>query len=49
MVNMVDGLIRYTYFKKKPSIHFAQKDKDLLHFAIAYSSKDDASMGLERI
>jgi hypothetical protein len=49
MVNMVAGLIRYTYFQKKPSIHFTQKDRDLLHLAIAYSSKDDDSMGLERI
>lgn len=49
MVNMVAGLIRYTYFEKNPSIRFAQKDRDLLHLAIAYNSKNDDSMGLERI
>jgi len=46
MVNMVAGLIRYTYFKKKPSINFAQKDRDLLLLAIDNSSKNDDFMGI---
>jgi len=46
MVNMVAGLIRYTYFEKKPSINFAQKDRDLLLDAIETNSKNDVSQGL---
>jgi hypothetical protein len=34
MVNMVAGLIRYSYFEKKPSINFAQNERDLLLLAI---------------
>jgi len=29
-VNLVAGLIRYTYFEKKPSINFSQKDREFL-------------------
>jgi len=49
MVNMLAGLIRYTYFEKKTSINFTQKDRNLLHLAIAYTSKNNDFMGLERI
>jgi len=49
MVNMLTRLIRYTYFEKKSYINFTQKDRNLLHLAIAYSSKNDDSMGLEKI
>jgi len=34
MVNLVAGLIRYTYFQKKPSINFSQKDREILNEAI---------------
>jgi len=34
MVNMVAGLIRYSYFEKKPSINFAQNERDLLLLSI---------------
>jgi len=30
LLNIVAGLIRYTYFEKKPSINFTQNDRDLL-------------------
>ena len=30
MVNMIAGLIRYTYFEKLPSINFSQKDREIL-------------------
>jgi hypothetical protein len=46
MVNMVAGLIRYTYFEKKPSINFAQKDRDLLLLAMDNGSINNHSMGL---
>jgi len=46
MVNMVAGLIRYTYFEKKPSINFAQNDRNLLLLAIDNDSKNNDSMGL---
>jgi hypothetical protein len=31
MVNLVAGLIRYTYFEKKPSINFTDKERTFLH------------------
>ena len=31
MVNLVAGLIRYTYFEKKPTINFSQKDRKILN------------------
>jgi hypothetical protein len=46
MVNMVAGLIRYTYFEKKPSINFAQKDRDLLLLAIDNGSMNDDFVGI---
>lgn len=46
MVNMVAGLIRYTYFEKKPSINFAQKDRDLLLLGMDNGSMNNDSMGL---
>jgi hypothetical protein len=49
MVNMVAGLIRYTYFEKKPSINFAQKDRNLLLLAIDNSSRNNDFMGITLI
>ena len=46
MVNMVAGLIRYTYFEKKPSINFAQNDRDLLLSTLDNGSKNNDFMGL---
>ena len=46
MVNMVAGLIRYTYFEKKPSINFAQQDRDLLLLAMDNTASSTNSMGL---
>ena len=46
MVNMVAGLIRYTYFEKKPSINFAQNDRNLLLLSIDNASRYNDSMGL---
>ncbi len=40
IVNMVAGLIRYTYFEKKPSINFAENDRILLLNAIDESSQN---------
>jgi hypothetical protein len=46
MVNMVSGLIRYTYFEKKPSINFAENDRVLLLNAIDESSQNANFKGL---
>ncbi len=46
IVNMVAGLIRYTYFEKKPSINFAENDRVLLLNAINENSQNSDSMGL---
>ena len=46
MVNMVAGLIRYTYFEKKPSINFSQKDRDLLLSSLNISSSNDGLLGI---
>jgi hypothetical protein len=46
MVNMVAGLIRYSYFEKKPSINFAPNERDLLLLAIANSSKKTELKGI---
>jgi hypothetical protein len=46
MVNMVAGLIRYTYFEKKPSINFAENDRVLLLNAIDESSQNSDFKGL---
>jgi len=46
MVNMVAGLIRYSYFEKKPSINFAQNERDLLLLAIASSSEKTELKGI---
>ncbi|MCK4442436.1 MAG: hypothetical protein KAU90_10545, partial [Sulfurovaceae bacterium] len=45
MVNMVAGLIRYTYFEKKPSTNFSQKDRDLLLLNIGNDSINNDFMG----
>ena len=50
MVNMVAGLIRYTYFEKKPSINFTQQDRNLLLLITmndSYTNSD--SMGLTMV
>ena len=49
MVNLVAGLIRYTYFEKKPSINFSQKDREILNEVAEYSQQDSLNnqfMGL---
>jgi hypothetical protein len=46
IVNMVAGLIRYTYFEKKPSINFAENDRLLLLNAIDESSQNSDFKGL---
>jgi hypothetical protein len=45
MVNMVAGLIQYTYFEKKPSINFSQKERNLLYLAINNSTQNDDFVG----
>ena len=49
MVNMVAGLIRYTYFEKKPSINFTQQDRNLLLVAMNDSYNNNDSMGLTMV
>ena len=34
MVNMIAGLIRYTYFEKKLSINFSNKDREILGLSL---------------
>ncbi len=46
MVNMVAGLIRYTYFEKKPSINFSQKDRNLLLSSLNINSANNDLMGI---
>ncbi len=46
MVNIVAGLIRYTYFEKKPSINFSQKDRDLLLSSFNISSSNNCLLGI---
>ena len=46
MVNIVAGLIRYTYFKKKPSINFSQKDRNLLLSSLNISSANNGLVGI---
>jgi hypothetical protein len=46
MVNMVAGLIRYTYFEKKPSINFAQNERDLLLKAIENNTQKSDFRGI---
>jgi len=46
MVNMIAGLIRYTYFEKKPSINFSQNDRDLLNSYILNDTANTDSKGL---
>ena len=46
MVNMVAGLIRYTYFEKKPSINFSQKDRNLLLSSLNVCSSNDGLVGI---
>lgn len=44
-VNLVAGLIRYTYFEKKPSINFSQKDREMLNELSIPNSFNDYSKG----
>jgi hypothetical protein len=46
LVNMVAGLIRYTYFEKKPSINFAQNDRNLLLQTIEQNNQNTNFNGL---
>ena len=46
MINVVAGLIRYTYFKKKPSINFGKKDRDFLNLAIENNNSNTDFKGL---
>ncbi len=46
MVNMIAGLIRYTYFEKKPSINFSQNDRDLLNSCILNDNTNTDFKGL---
>ena len=46
LVNMVAGLIRYTYFEKKPSINFAQNERALLLQAIGNINENANFKGL---
>ena len=46
MVNMVASLIRYTYFEKKPSINFAQHERDLLLLAIENNTQKSDFKGI---
>ena len=46
MVNMVAGLIRYTYFEKKPSINFSQKDRNLLLSSLNINSANNDLVGI---
>jgi len=46
MVNMVAGLIRYTYFEKKPSINFSQNERDLLLLAIEKNTQKSDFKGI---
>lgn len=45
MVNLVSGLIRYTYFEKKPSINFSQKDRDLLNKSVNSNNENNQNKG----
>ena len=33
-INLISGIVRYTYFDKKPSLKFSEKDRELLNGAI---------------
>lgn len=46
MVNLVSALIRYTYFEKKPSINFNQKDRDSLNLVIKNNNSNTDFKGL---
>ena len=46
MVNLIAGLIRYTYFEKKPSINFSAKDRKMLLNALICGSENADSMGI---
>ena len=46
MVNLITGLIRYTYFEKKPSINFSAKDRKMLLNALTCNRESTDSMGI---
>jgi hypothetical protein len=49
LVNMVAGLVRYTYFEKKPSINFAKNDREILLQSIEHSHSSNVFKGLPMI
>ncbi|MBD3839725.1 MAG: hypothetical protein IE878_04970, partial [Epsilonproteobacteria bacterium] len=40
MVNIVAGLVRYTYFEKKPSLKFSVQERTSLSDTISFSVED---------
>lgn len=44
--NILAGLIRYTYFKKKPSINFSENDWNILHSTIPDIPSNNDNKGL---
>jgi hypothetical protein len=41
MVNMVAGLVRYTYFEKNPSLKFTVQERAILSDAISFNVEDN--------
>lgn len=39
-INLISGIVRYTYFDKKPSLRFSEKDRELLNNAIVNSQEN---------
>jgi len=46
LVNLVAGLIRYTYFEKKPSINFSMNDRKMLLNTLTYNRENTDFMGI---
>ena len=49
MVNMIAGLIRYTYFEKLPSINFSEKDREILGFSLTKNPKNSDENDVSRL
>ena len=49
MVNMIAGLIRYTYFEKLPSINFSEKDREILGFSMTKNPKNSDENGVSTL
>lgn len=45
-VNLIAGLIRYTYFEKKPSINFSQKEREMLLLGLNHISQNNDFKGV---